>query len=72
MESQEVPYDINQPVEPVYREMPSWNVDISEMTSKDELPDEFLSYIEFIEKEVNVPVTVVSVGPDRKQFIRMR
>ena len=71
-ETREVPYDINLPIEPVYREMPPWNVDISGMTSKDELPEEFLSYLEFIEKEVNVPISVVSVGPDRKQFIKMK
>ena len=71
-ESQQVPYDINLPIEPVYREMPSWNVDITEMTRKDEMPQELLSYIEFIEKEVNVPISVVSVGPDRKEFIKMR
>ena len=72
IETREVPYDINLPVEPIYRKIPSWKVDISGMTSKDELPEEFLSYLEFIEKEVNVPITVVSVGPDRTQYIRMK
>jgi adenylosuccinate synthase len=71
-ETQQLPYDIDQPIEPVYREMPSWNVDISNMTSKDEMPQELLSYIDFIEKEVNVPISVVSVGPDRKEFIKMK
>jgi adenylosuccinate synthase len=70
-ESQELPYDIRQAVDPVYREMPPWNTDITGMRTRGELPEEFLSYIDFIEKEVKVPVTVVSVGPDRKQFIRM-
>jgi len=71
-ESQELPYDIRQAVEPVFREMPSWKTDLTGMRTKDELPEEFLSYLEFIEKEVQVPITVVSVGPDRKQFIRMK
>ena len=71
-ESQQLPYDINLPVEPIYRKMPPWKSDISNMTEKDELPEEFISYIEFIEKEVNVPVSVVSVGPDRKQFVRLK
>ena len=44
----------------------------SKMTSKDEMPQELLSYIDFIEKEVNVPISVVSVGPDRKEFIQMK
>jgi adenylosuccinate synthase len=71
-ESHELPYDINLPVEPVYQEMPSWKVDISNMKQVDELPAELLSYIEFIEKHVNIPISVVSLGPDRKQFIRLK
>jgi adenylosuccinate synthase len=39
------------------------------MTSADELPQNLLDYISFIEKEVEVPVKIVSVGPDRKQTI---
>ncbi|MFT6755171.1 MAG: adenylosuccinate synthase, partial [Urechidicola sp.] len=36
---------------------------------KEELPKNLLDYIAFIEKEVEVPITIVSVGPDRKQTI---
>ena len=39
------------------------------MTAYDELPQELKTYIEFIEKEVEVPIKVISVGPDRKQTI---
>jgi adenylosuccinate synthase len=39
------------------------------MTTYDELPQELKTYIEFIEKEVEVPIKVISVGPDRKQTI---
>lgn len=70
-ECHQLPYDINQPVEPVYREMPSWNVDITGMTRKAELPAELLDYVDFIEKETGVPVSVVSVGPDRKQYVKL-
>lgn len=65
-----LPYTIEpENVEPVYTEMKGWQADLTGMTSYDELPQELKSYIEFIEKEVEVPIKVVSVGPDRKQTI---
>jgi adenylosuccinate synthase len=39
------------------------------MSSYKELPKELKEYIAFIEKEVEVPITIISVGPDRKQTI---
>ena len=39
------------------------------MSSADQLPQSLLDYIAFIEKETGVPVSIVSVGPDRKQTI---
>jgi adenylosuccinate synthase len=39
------------------------------MTQADELPVEFIAYIEFLEAELGVPIKIVSVGPDRKQTI---
>ena len=71
-EIKEIPFDINLPVEPVYTEMPVWKEDISKMRSKEELPVEMLDYLKFIESEVNVPITVISVGPDREQFISLK
>ncbi|MCK5462469.1 MAG: adenylosuccinate synthetase, partial [Bacteroidales bacterium] len=71
-QTQELPFDINQPLEPVYREMPVWKEDISIMRSKEELPVEMLDYLKFIESEVNIPVSVISVGPDREQFISLK
>ncbi len=71
-QTQELPFDINQPLEPVYREMPVWKEDISKMRSKEELPVEMLDYLKFIESEVNIPVSVISVGPDREQFISLK
>jgi len=42
---------------------------LMQMTNEDEFPETFKSYIAFIEKEVGVPITLVSVGPDRAQTI---
>ncbi len=39
------------------------------MQSADEFPENFKAYIEFLEKELNVPIAIVSIGPDRKQTI---
>lgn len=54
---------------PVYVELPGWKEDISGMTSYEELPDNAKNYIKKIEEITEVPVGVVSVGPDRKQTI---
>jgi adenylosuccinate synthase len=64
------PYNIEpENVEPIYTEMKGWEADLTGMTSYEELPQELKTYIEFIENEVEVPIKVVSVGPDRKQTI---
>lgn len=65
-----LPYNIEpENVSPVFVEMKGWNDDLTGMTTYDELPTELKEYIEFIEKELEVPIKVVSVGPDRKQTI---
>lgn len=67
---QHFPYNIEpENVEPIYTEMKGWQADLTGMTNYDELPTELKTYIEFIEKELEVPIKVVSVGPDRKQTI---
>ena len=65
-----LPYNIEpENVDPVYTEFKGWNADLTGMTSYDQLPKELTEYIAFIEKECEVPVKIVSVGPDRKQTI---
>jgi adenylosuccinate synthase len=54
---------------PVYTELPGWNEDLTGVKSPDELPSSLHSYIDFIEKYIGVPVSVVSVGPDRMQTL---
>ena len=64
------PYNIEEEnVTPIYKEFKGWEADLTGMTTYDELPKELKEYIEFIEKEVEVPIKIVSVGPDRKQTI---
>ncbi len=64
------PYDIDPKlVTPIYTELSGWKEDLTQMTQADELPEEFITYIEFLEAELGVPIKIVSVGPDRKQTI---
>jgi adenylosuccinate synthase len=65
----QLPFDVNIPIEPVYREFKGWKKDITNFTSMAELPKELIEYIQFIESEMKVPFTIISVGPDRKQTI---
>ena len=60
------PYDI-EGVEPVYTEIPGWQCDMTKFTKEEELPEAFVNYIKFLEKELGVPVKYVSIGPDREQ-----
>ena len=65
-----LPYNIEEEnVTPIYTEMKGWKADLTGMTTSDELPKELVDYISFIEAAVEVPIKVVSVGPDRKQTI---
>lgn len=57
---------------PVYTELPGWSEDISKMSAYDELPENAKKYISFIEEFTGVPVSMVSVGPDRVNNIYLR
>jgi adenylosuccinate synthase len=64
-----IPFDVSVPIEPIYVELKGWNKDISDCKVFEELPKEAKDYIAFIQLETNVPITRVSVGPDRLQTI---
>ena len=65
-----LPYNIEpENVSPVYVEKKGWAQDLTGMTTYEELPQELKEYIAFIEENVEVPIRIVSVGPDRKQTI---
>lgn len=64
------PYEANDTVvEPIYKEFKGWKCSINDIRTYDELPAELKDYIKFIEDETGVPVTTVSVGPDRDATI---
>jgi adenylosuccinate synthase len=64
-----LPFDLKDVIEPLYIELKGWRKDISNVTEKSGIPIELNDYIHFIEKETGVPITIVSLGPDRKQII---
>jgi len=69
--SDQMPFDLDAEVKPVYTEMPGWNTDLTEVRTKEQFPKELKEYITFLEKELKVPVKYVSVGPDREQIIEL-
>lgn len=67
---QHLPYNIEaENVTPVYTELKGWEQDLTKLTSVDQLPKELIEYIEFLENALEVPIKMVSVGPDRTQTI---
>jgi adenylosuccinate synthase len=68
-ETEELPFDITEGIEPVWVELPGWKTDMTKMQSEDEFPEEFNNYLTFLEEELGVPIAIVSVGPDRAQTI---
>ncbi|MHA7943346.1 adenylosuccinate synthase [Formosa sp. 3Alg 14/1] len=64
------PYNIEpENVEPIYTEFNGWSEDLTKMSNDSELPQALNEYIVFLEKALETPITVVSVGPDRKETI---
>lgn len=65
-----IPYDFNTAeVSPIYAAHKGWDEDLTVMRSEDDLPSTFRDYIAWIEKEVETPIKIISVGPDRAQTI---
>jgi adenylosuccinate synthase len=64
-----IPYEIvHEKITPVYREVPGWNCSLDKITS-DAMPVELTNYVELLEKELNVPIMLISTGPDRTQTV---
>lgn len=65
-----LPFDIDSKyVEPVYETLKGWNADLTGLNSLDQLPHELNDYIHYLETALEVPITIVSVGPDRSQTL---
>lgn len=65
-----LPYNIEEEnVQPIYTDFDGWDEDLTGLSEASQLPQSLNDYIAFLEKELNIPITIVSVGPDRKQTI---
>ena len=65
----QVPYElINENITPIYKQIKGWNCTLKGL-GEAELPIELKNYIEFLEKELAVPISLISTGPDRTETI---
>ena len=69
VETDQVPFDIAAQIEPVYTEFPGWKKDLTGIRKESELPQEFKNYIKFMEDYLGVPISIISLGPDREATI---
>jgi len=67
--TRDFPFSIEQGITPIYTELPGWKTDMTQFTCEEQFPKEFSDYISFLEQKLGVPITIVSVGPDREQTI---
>lgn len=69
VEIDHMPYSIEDGIEPIYKELPGWETDMTKMTSEDQFPQQFKDYVAFLEAELKTPIKIISIGPDRDQTI---
>ena len=67
--TEDFPYELDGNEEPIYESLPGWKKPLTGVTSEKNFPAELSSYIKYIETKLNVPIRIVSVGPDRSQTI---
>jgi len=68
-ETNEIPFDIYCDIVPVYTQLKGWKTDLTNINDLNSLPSELIDYVKFIEEYVKVPISIVSVGPDRTQTL---
>lgn len=69
IETEQVPYDTYAEIEPIYKSFKGWKKDLTVIKKEEELPFEFMNYVRFLEKELHIPIQIISLGPDREQTI---
>ena len=67
---EKLPFEINElDAKPVYKTMKGWYCSLDSVRTYEDFPQELKAYVSFLEKELHVPIKLVSVGPDRVQTI---
>ena len=67
-QTRDFPYEIDN-VKPIYQELSGWKTDMTQFTSEEQFPQTFKDYVNFLETELETPIGIISIGPDRKQTI---
>ena len=67
--TEDFPYELNDSVEPIYKSLAGWKAPLTGITKEKDFPKELNDYISYLEAELHVPITMVSVGPNRSQTI---
>ena len=71
-QSREIPFQLSKlKVDPVYKKFKGWNQDTSSIKTAESLPVDMISYIDYINQYIGVPVKYVSNGPGREQIIHL-
>jgi adenylosuccinate synthase len=63
------PFELSDETQPVLKKIKGWNTDITKTSNEESFPQELSDYISFLEKELNTPISIVSVGPNRSETI---
>ncbi|PWJ39211.1 adenylosuccinate synthase [Sediminitomix flava] len=67
--TEEVPFDLEDVAEPIYDTLKGWNQEVNPSVDFDQLPAALLDYVKYIEDYIKVPITIVSLGPDRTETV---
>ena len=67
--TEDFPYELDDTVEPMFESIPGWKKPLTGVTSESYFPKELSNYISYLETQLGVPISIVSVGPDRSQTI---
>ncbi len=68
-EVENVPFTMSEDIEPIYETLSGWKKDLTEIKQESEFPEAFRLYVDYLEKALQTPIAIVSVGPDRTQTI---
>ena len=67
----EFPFDVTDlHIEPIYEKLEGWNCDLTALESYNDSPKALKDYVTYLEQQLNIPIRVISVGPDRKQTLQ--
>ena len=68
-ETGELPFELNEGVKPIYDTLKGWNTSLEGINNLDTAPAELKEYIKYLEEKLEVPISAISVGPDRTETI---